>query len=167
MAKVLATGISSTPISGVTSPEIVIPLQNWHEDFGVQVDDPGELIVTAVTSPVDQPAIFRISQRANANVYAKSPIDPAAYLPVKSGTETLIERKEVWSLTDTLDAAYGKLMPVRCGITITVPASAEIKDSDVLNLVLRTLAGLFDSSDPDGSTVVNALLHGVLKPSSL
>jgi len=167
MTKSIATGFTSTPISGVSNPSITVPLQNWAMDFGVQVDDPGECAVTELTALTDQPALVRVSQRANSNVYAKSDIDPTAYLPSRSGTDTLIERRETWAETDSTDATYRKLIPVRCGITIQVPAYGNITDAQVLDLVKRTLAGIYDSSGTSAIDVVSPILHGVLKKKTL
>lgn len=167
MTKSIATGFTSTPIAGVTNPTITVPLQNWAVDFAVTTDAPGDTAVTELTALVDQPVSVRVSQRANSNVYARTDIDPSAYLPSRAGTDTMIERREVWAETDSTDATYRKLSPVRCAVNITVPAYGNITDQQVLDLVKRTLAGLYDTSGTTVIDVVNPILHGVTKKKTL
>lgn len=162
MAKSIATGCTDTAFSGSTTLTVPIPGLNWTTDYRMLVNNPGEVIATNVTAPVDQPELVRFSQRAKTNMYQGSDIDPSAYLPIKNGTSTLCELRQTWAETDSGDAAYKKLMTPRCAITLDLPSYGNITAAMVLALVERTVALMFEKGVVT-STGVNAIQRGVLK----
>lgn len=166
MAKVIATGTTDTAFAGSTALTVPIPGLNWGVDFRSLSSVPGEVIATNLSSPMDQPETFRFSQRAKANIYAGTDIDVSAYLPTRQGLDTLIECREVWVETDTLDSTYRKLMPGKCGITLSFPAYGNVTPEMVLSLLKRTVAAAFEQGVVT-STGISALQHGVLRKSNL
>lgn len=153
-------GFTDSPPAGAGTLNIPFT-QNYAEEYRLLSDSPGEVVMTNVDALIDQPATVRVSQRKVQNVYANSDVDASAYPAVKAGTATLVERREIWAEIDSEDATYRKLLPVKCGITLTVPQNGTIDASMVSDLVLRTLQALFESGDTS-TAGLNALLHGVL-----
>lgn len=166
MAKTLAVGYTDTATSGFAGNDQTLPALNWGVDWGVQVDDPGEFIITNLTCPVDQPETFRFAQRKVANVYAGTDIDSSAYLPTKQGTSTLIELKETWVETDSEDPSYRKDIPIRVGVSMTLPSYGNVTADLVLAALLRAVGGAFEHASSTSAGIA-ALQRGVLKKSDI
>lgn len=166
MAKTIATGYTDTAISGNPTMTVTAGKLNFKADFRPLSEAPGEVILTNVTSPVDQPETMRLSQRKVANVYANTEVDPSAYLPIRQGTATLLECRETWVETDSVDTTYRKLIPVKCGITFTLPAYGNITADQAVGLVLRTLGLTFETGTVT-SVGMAALLRGVMMKADL
>lgn len=162
MAKVLATGPSGTPIGGLAAVTYVIPPLNYTADFRSLEEGPGRIVMTDITSPTDQPSTLRIAQTSKANVYAGTTIDASAFLANRRGTDTIVEVKEVWSISDAEDPSFLQLMPVRAAITLSLPTSNLITDELVSGLVGRAIAALFAQGDATNADGITALLHGVV-----
>lgn len=139
MAKVANYGPNGTAVAGVSSITLPIAPLNFDADFGVVQDEPGKVVMTDVTSPVGRPALVRIATRERANIYAGSNLDPGVYLPVRSGTDKLVEVTMVVEVTDPADPSYLKLFPVRLAVTSTLPRYADV-DMVALEKVLLTRA---------------------------
>jgi len=167
VTKSIATGYTDTAIAGSPTMQVAIGKLNYVADHRILVDTPGEVITTNLTCPVDQPETFRFSQRTVANVYASdSSIDAAAYLATKQGTATLLENREVWVETDSVDATYRKLIPVKCGITITAPSYGNITSDMLKTLLLRSVALAFETGVVTSEGLA-ALQRGVLQKKDL
>lgn len=162
MAKVLATGTNDTPVGGLASLTLVVPPHNYTADFRSLEEGPGKIVMSDVTSAVDQPSTLRIAQQSKPNVYVGTSIDSSAFLANKRGTDTILEIKEVWSITDAAVPEFLQLMPARCAITLSLPTHALITDSVVEALVCRAIAALFNQGDATSADGINALLHGVV-----
>lgn len=162
MAKVLTTGPDGTPVAGVEFVTLAIPPLNYDVDFRVLEEGPGKLVMTDITSPLDQPATIRVAQQAKPNIYAGTTIDPSAYLANKRGTDTIAEAKETWSITDAGDPTFQQLAPARAAVTLSLPTSALITEELVMGLVGRAVAALFAQGEATYTTGVSALLHGVV-----
>jgi len=162
MTKSIVTGPTDTAFSGSTTLAVPIPGLNWTADFRMLPSSPGEVVATNVTTPVDQPETVRFSQRAKANIYQGTNIDPTAYLPVKNGTSTLLELRQTLVETDSGDASYRKLIPVRAAITLDIPSYGNVTAAMVLSLVQRAVALAFEKGVVT-STGLSAIQRGVLK----
>lgn len=166
MAKTIATGCTDTAFSGSTTLTVPIPGLNYPVDYRVLSNVPGEVVLTNVTAPVDQPEIARFAQRAKSNVYLGTDIDPSAYLPVRNGTSTLVELRQTLVETDSTDATYRKLIPMRVAVTIDLPSYGNITDAIVLALAERGIALLFEKGVVD-ATGFKAFQRGILKKATL
>lgn len=166
MAKVIAIGPTDTVVAGHAQNDVVAPALNFEADFRVISEVPGEVILTNVTCPIDQPETLRFAQRKVANVYSGTDIDPSAYLPSRQGTSTVVQLRQVAAETSTTDEAYRKSLPMSCGITFTVPSYVAVTPAMVLDLVERTVSALFEQA-VDSDSGIDALLHGVMKKSVL
>lgn len=143
MAKTIAKGPTDTAFSGSTTLTVPIPGLNWTTDFRPLSKVPGEVVAVNVTCPVDQPETIRFSQRKIANVYNGINLDPAVHLPVKAGTATLIELRQLWVETDSVDTTYRKVIPVKVGITLTLPAYGNVTATMCLDTLKRAVAATF------------------------
>lgn len=161
MAKSISVGYVDTAVGGfANNPQTLVAL-NWKVDHTLLSNVPGEAITTNLTCPVDQAETFRFAQRKVANVYAGTDVDPSAYLPIRQGTSTLIEVRELWVETDSVDSTYRKIIPVKCGITLTLPQYGNISADQALAVVKRALSGAFETG-VGTSTGMAALLRGVM-----
>lgn len=167
MAKVIVKGPIDTVFAGSTALTVPIPGLNWTTDFRrLPVSASGEVIAINVTSPTDQQEAFRFSQRSVANIYAGQAIDASSQLPSKTGTATLIELRQNWVQTDTVDAMYRRAIPMKCGITLTLPTYGDITADMVLDLLKRTVAAAFEKGVVT-STGMAAIQRGILSKTDL
>lgn len=166
MTKSIATGYTDTAISGNPAMTVTVGKLNFATDHRVVSEVPGEIVTSNVTCPIDQPETFRFSQKEIANVYAQTNIDPSARLPITNGKATLLELREVWVETDSTDATYRKLIPVKVGIQFTIPAYGSITADMAMVAILRA-AGLIFETGTVTSAGVNNINHGVLRKADL
>lgn len=165
MTRSVSYGPNGTAVPDVTALTLALPPLNFDADFQVIEEGPGKVVMTDVTSPRTQPSTIRIAQQSRPNVYAGTTIDPAVFLPIKKGTDTVIELREVWSETDTEDSSYLRLFPVRVAITATFPDADQITAAAVARSVARVVAALAAQGDDDLIAGIEALLRGVGKKS--
>lgn len=163
MSKTLTHGPSGTAVEGLAAVTYTIPPLNYDADFRAIEEGVGKVVYTDVSSPQDQPSTLRIAQQSKANVYAGTTIDPSVFLANRRGSDTIIEVREVWAETESTDASYLRLMPVRAAITLSLPTAATITYSDVSTLIGRAIAGLFAQADATNEDGITGLLHGVVK----
>lgn len=163
MSRSLAHGPNGTPVDGLSAVTYAIPPLNYDADFVAIEEGPGRVVYTDVTSAQDQPSTLRIAQQSRPNVYAGTSIDASAYLPNKKGTDTIVEVKETWSITESTDPTFLQQAPVRCAITLTLPTTAVMSYSDVQSLIGRAVAALFTQGEATAEEGLVRLLHGVVK----
>lgn len=163
MAKVLSHGPVRTPVEGVASLTVAPEPLNFAADFRRIDQAPGRVVYTDVTSPVSQPSTLRIAQSARPNIYAGTSIETAAMLPLKRGCDTVVEIKEVWSLTDAGDPTFIQLIPVRAALTLNLPNCADITDEDVKYLVNKVIAALAEQDAATLDSGITDLLHEVVE----
>lgn len=164
--KVVSTGYTDTPISGVTSLSLTRGLVNFGADFKGRIDDPNEVIITNLTSPLGQPETFRWSFSEISDVYKNTSIDPAMKYPIRKGVNLLCQVNDTWKITDTNDATFEALVPVSAHLVLKVPSCEAITAEQVIALVGRLVSGLFDTGSSE-STRLKALLRGSLEPSDM
>lgn len=166
MAKVLSVNYTDTPISGVSSLDFKRGLVNYGADFKIKSDEPGEVILTNLTSPVVYPERIRFSVSDVNNVYTGSSIEPSLHAPTKRGTSLLVQITENWKVTDTADASFEAALPVSAHIVIKVPNHELVTPDAVETLVGRLISGLYETGVTTDKRLT-ALLRGSLKPSDL
>lgn len=162
MSFVLGYGPNGTAVDGVTDVTFPVAPLNYDADFRVLEEGPGKVVLTDITSPLNQPSTLRIAQSVRANVYTNSDIDSSAYLSSKKGADTIVEVREIWSKTTVSDPSYERLFPVRCAITLTVPTDAIIDTTSVQRLIARAVAAFATMGDDSYDNGIDALLHGVV-----
>lgn len=166
MAKSIATGYTDTAIAGNPAMQVVVGKLNFASDHRVVSEVPGEIVTSNVTCPVDQPETFRFSQKEIANVYAQTNIDPSARLSITNGKATLLELREVWVETDSVDTTYRKLIPVKVGIQFTIPSYGNVTQAMILTALLRAYGLIFETGTVT-DVGVNNINHGVLRKADL
>lgn len=163
MAKTMAFGPNGTSVDGLASITLTSDPLNFDADFRIIDEGPGKVVMTDVTSPLDQPATLRVAQQSKPNVYAGSSIDPSAYIANKRGTDTIVEVREVWSITDDTDPTFLQLVPVRAAISLTLPSTNLVTADAVEQLVMRTVMSLYTQGAATMDAGLGNLLHGVVK----
>lgn len=167
MAKTVAMGYTDTAIDGFTSLDVSCAALNFEEDFEVESAVPGEVIAKNVKAPVDRPETIRWTQRKVANIYAgNSDIDVSAYLPSRQGTSTLIELRNITEETSSTDDAYRKLIPMRVGLSFTLPSYSGITAAMAKDQILRCVAAMFDQADVTDARIAS-LQRGIMSPTDL
>jgi len=165
MTKSLVTTPANTAFGTPHTHNLSVPLINWNADYRILSQSPGEVVFTDVLSTIDRPRTFRVSQRVKPNVYAGTNIDPSVYLPNRQGLDTLIEYRDVLTITDSGDATYRADVPVKVGITISVPVGTDLVDATLVadTLLPAAIAGCFNPNEASPfHTGMTDLLHGVL-----
>lgn len=148
MAKVLDYGRGpDTPFVPPAGAEgqVVLPLLN-PKDLRVTSENGSEVILAEINAFVGQPGTLRTSQRKVANVFSGSDVDAPVGQPVKAGLTTYVELKETWSVTDDSDPSYVCLLPMRIGISVTIPTTGMISDLDLNDFVLRGVSALLNEN---------------------
>lgn len=163
MAQLLKYGPTSTAVGGLASITFPISPLNFVADFSAVEEGPGKVVYTDVTAPIDRPSTLRIARVVRPNIYAGTGISDAAMLPSRKGTDTVVEIKEVWELSDSLDPMFLKHLPVRAAITLNLPQSSVVTADAVERLIGRAVAAVFAQADGDMTIGINALLHDVVR----
>lgn len=163
MAKSIVYNRTDTPISGVTSLTIPIGLVNYGADFRVKSNEPGEVVITNLTSPTDRPEKFRFAMSDIKDIYRNSGIDPSLYAPSKRGISILGQLTDVWTVVDSADPSYDVALPMEAHIVMKIPASDYITADMVLAFLGRTVNSLLETG-VNNSNRLKALLRGSLLP---
>lgn len=166
MAKVINKGYTDTPVSGVTSLAFPRAILNFKADFRVKSDQPNEVVLTNITSPVDRPEQIRVAFSNIANVYSGTTIESSVAAPTKRGVSILCQVTDIISVTDNTDPDYRIDLPVSYHVVIKVPANENLTTTLIQEGLGRMISGLFDT----GSTTLarlEALIRGSLVPSDL
>lgn len=166
MTKQISVNYTDTAIPNVTSLALERGKVNFGADFKVKSDEPGEAIVTNLTSPLVYPERFRFSVSDVSNVYAGSSIEPSLYAPTKRGTSLLVQLTEIWKITDSVDSSLEMALPVSAHIVIKVPNNDLVSPALVEGLVGRLISGLYETGS-EQTTRISAMLRGSLKPSDI
>lgn len=165
MSKTLSVNYTDTPINGVSSLVFNRGLLNFAKDFKVKSEEPGEILLTNLTSPVVYPEKIRISVSDVANVYNGSSVEPSLFAPTKKGTSLLVQVTEIFKVTDSVTSQEVAL-PVSVHFVVKVPNHELVTPTIVEDLIGRALSCLYDTG-VSTTTRLTALLRGSLKPSDI
>lgn len=165
MTRSVSTGLNNSPVGdpAITSLDFDIVPLNFEEDFRLLEESAGKNIYADITTPVDQLTTLTIAQRAKANVYAGSSIDPNSFLDSKAGTDILIERREIWVESDSTDPTHHQFAPVRAALSLTIPTAASIDGSTIEDLISRLVASVAAQGKDELHSGLNDILHGVVR----
>lgn len=166
MAIVININHTDTAISGATAASLTLPVVNFPVDFRVKQDEPGEAIITNLTSPVDAPERYRFGVSDIKDIYANSGIEYACQAPLKRGKKVFVQLTEVLTKTDSIDTTYKCQVPLAGHIVLSVPQDADVTDEMIITFLKRLVAGLFDPAD-NGTTRLKCLERGSLIPSGM
>lgn len=98
-----------------------------------------ETVFIDTEAAVTAPTSIRRSVTNVTNMYANNNVvPPASRNYIQSGTSTLIQLNEVWTVTDDV-SGLTTYIPISCHMVIRMSDHPAIVANDVVNLVLRTV----------------------------
>lgn len=166
MAKSVVKNYTDTPISGVTSLTLPISVVNFGKDFRVKSDEPGEAILTNLTSPIDRPEKFRFAMSDIKDIYKNSGIDANLYSPSRRGVSVLVQLTDTYTVSDSTDTNYDVALPMEAHLVIKVPSNELISSQMIQDFVGRLTNGLFESGAVNTNRI-KSLFRGSLIPTDL
>lgn len=135
-----------------------------YADMATVQEEPGEVIITDPSAPIDRPHTLRYAVQNVNNVYSGTSIDPSVYAPTRRGVSLVIQNNVVASVTDTNDSSYRVDLPISAHLVIKVPASDYLTSGQIYDIIRELYSGLYDQS---GSPKIGALIRGALKPNEI
>ena len=166
MSKTVSVNHTDSAISGVSVLNLSRGLVNFAADWKVKSNQPSEVVITNMTSPVAYPERFRFSLGDVKDVYAGSGIAPTLYTPDRRGMSLLCQLTGNWTVTDTTDASFLQVLPVSAHLVLKLPVNDQITAAMVQTLVARLVSGLYETG-LDTTSRYAALLRGSLIPADL
>lgn len=166
MAKSVVKNYTDTPISGVTSLTLPMSVVNFGKDFRVKSDEPGEAILTNLTSPIDRPEKFRFAMSDIKDIYKNSGIDANLYSPSRRGVSVLVQLTDTYTVSDSTDTKYDVALPMEAHLVIKVPSNELISSQMIQDFVGRLTNGLFESGAVNTNRI-KSLFRGSLIPTDL
>lgn len=163
MAKILNKGFDKTSETDFTVSAAGL---DYGTNFRVKGEEPGEVVLTNLTSPRDRVETLRFGFSEVKDVYKNTSIDQSVQAASKAGVQILSGVYDTYSLTDDTDAGYRVDLPVSAHLVVKIPNSEYIAASDVLELVMRAVGGLFEG-ETAATTRIESMLRGSLKPSDV
>lgn len=165
MSRSVTTGVTDTAQAGITPLTFAMSPVNFSTDYKPVGDgSDGSIVYTNVTTPADQLETIRIAQRARANVYSGTSIDPSVYVANKAGIDTVVGIRAILRETDSVDVAYQRDLPLAASLTLQLPVAAQVTSTVVENLVKRLVAAaLYAQGVQTPTTGIVALQHGIVK----
>lgn len=163
MAKSIVLNRTDTPISG--SPELTLPRGNvnFGADWRVRSDEPNEIIITNLTSPIDRPEKFRFAMNNIKDIYRNADIDPSLYASSRRGVSVLCQLIDTWTVVDSADPLYEQVIPVEGHIVLKIPAVEIVTADMIVTFVGRLVSGLFATGSMT-SDRLKAMFRGSLLP---
>lgn len=166
MAKIVNKGYTDTPVEGVSSLTFPRAVLNYKADFRVKGNQPNEVVLSNITSPVDRPEQIRVAFSNIANVYSGTTIEPSLAAPTKRGISVLCQVTDVMSVTDDTDPDYRIDLPVSYHVVIKIPANENLTTALIQEGLGRMISGLFETGSIT-LTRLEALIRGSLVPTDL
>lgn len=163
MAKSIVLNRTDTAISG--SPELTLPRGsvNFGADWRVRSDEPNEVIITNLTSPIDRPEKFRFAMNDIKDIYRNAAIDPTLYASSRRGASVLCQLIDTWTVVDSVDPSYEQVVPVEGHIVLKIPAVDVVTADMIVTFVGRLISGLFATGSMT-SDRLKAMFRGSLLP---
>lgn len=163
MAKSIVLNRTDTPIDG--NPTLTLPRGsvNFGADWRVRSDEPGEVIITNLTSPIDRPEKFRFAMNDIKDIYRNTGIDPTLYVSSRRGASVLCQLIDTWTVIDSADPSYEQVLPVEGHIVLKIPAAEIITADMIVTFVGRLISGLFATGSMT-SDRLKAMFRGSLLP---
>lgn len=166
MAKVVNKGYTDTPVEGVPSLTFPRAVLNFKADFRVKGNQPNEVVLANITSPVDRTEQIRVAFSNITNVYSGTSIEPSLAAPTKRGVSVLCQVTDIISVTDDTDPDYRIDLPVSYHLVIKIPANENLTTTLIQEGLGRMISGVFDTGST-ALTRLEALIRGSLVPSDL
>lgn len=156
-------GITDTAISGVTAPSITLPVINYPIDYRVKVDGPKDVIITNVTTPLDQPESVRYGYSDISDIYKNAGLNTDQVIGSKNGLSVLTQLNTTLKVTDDTGATVLGYLPITAHLVVKVPKSGYITDAILQSVVSRLVATCYS----DGKFNLMTLSRGAITPKGL
>jgi len=166
MAKVVSMGYTDTPVGGVPSLTFPRAVLNFAADFRVKSNQPNEVVLANITSPIDRTEQIRVAFNNITNVYTGTSIEPSLAAPTKRGISVLCQVTDIISVTDDTDPDYRIDLPVSYHLVIKIPANENLTTTMIQQGLGRMISGIFDTGS-ETLTRLEALIRGSLTPTDL
>lgn len=153
-----------TEVPGVSSLSLARGIPNFGADWKVKNDEPNEVILTNLNSPVAYPENYRFGSTVVKDIYKGTGISPSLYSQSREGTNSLCQLTEVWTKTDTADPSYTVALPISGHVVLKIPNDPIITVEDIIGFLGRLISGFYETGSAEG-TRLQAILRGCLKPS--
>jgi hypothetical protein len=130
-------------------------------DFVVVLDTPSECKLRNLTSPLglEETVQYRVS--SIPNIYQNSGVERNLWTPTVGGVRANVHHDERWSLSDSENADWDYVIPNFCDITFKVANNPYISESDIRQMLLRTVSSILNS---DGLSRIAKLMRGAMNP---
>jgi len=136
---------------------------NWGADYRVVTEKPGEVVLTNIKTPIDNPEVIRVAWSEIADVFKGTKVTAEPGQMTK-GLSLLAQVNCVGINSETFgDTLY----PLSAHLVLKVPYGMYVDSSDLMSVVTRLLGALYETKDAAPTDRVDALLRGVLTPKDL
>lgn len=151
---------------------IAVPQLSYSTDFSVKSETPNEVVITNVTSPLDQPETIRFAQQTIRDIYNGTAVDPTAMSVSRQGISLVVQLNDIFRVTPDSESSCccdGGYMdfPISTHIVIRTPVVQYVTADTVLTVVKRNIAALFGEGADVTSGRLNQMLRGALKPPTM
>lgn len=163
MSIVKTFGNTDTPVTGASAPTITLPVINFNVDYRVKTDSTKEVILTNITSPLDQPETIRFGYTEVANIYSNSGLNSDQIIGSKKGINLLTQINTTLKVTDDSSGAHLGYLPISAHLVLKVPQSGYVDQGVITSVVNRLIGTLFSN----GTSNVMALIKGAMTPKGL
>lgn len=153
--------------SVATKKSIQIPDLSYDKDFATTKETSDEVILTNVTSPLDQPERLRYSIQSIGNVYSGTGIEPSYQSVSKRGVSVLGQVMDTILVTPTDEGgcccAASYMLPIEAHWVARAPIHQAVTAEMVLTVLLRSFSTAFGTGLITADRL-NAILRGALNP---
>lgn len=150
----------------VSTPKSVsIPDLSYSTDFAVLREAADELLLTNLTSPVDQPETIRYGYQNIADIYRNSGIDPSFMATSRRGVSLVGQVNDIVRVTPAEDSGCCTMqqimLPIEAHWVLKFPVSQYVTPTLALQILERAFATAF------GTGAVTAEKLGAMMRGSL
>lgn len=150
---------------------IAVPQLSYSSDYSIKNETASEVVLTNVTSPLDQPELIRFAENPIRDIYKNSNVDPAARSAATQGVSLLVQNIPILRVTpaDSSNCCnMGYLdFPIPIHTVVQAPLSPYVSLDNIYAALLRHFASFFGEGADVTNARLGALLRGALKPASM
>lgn len=149
---------------------VAVPQLSFATDFTVQKDEPSEVVLTNMTSPLDQPETIRFAITPVKDIYSGTAVPMAARAAAMNGISLLVQVNDI--LRTTVEGSTCNCLgyydtPISVHMVIRAGINQYVTTDNVMSVVKRQIASLFASGTDVTNARLSALLRGSLKPADM
>jgi len=166
MADGLLIGYTNTATSPATTGRGLDPDPiNFGVDWRVTSESAGEVVLTNINAPLNEPEQIRIAWSEIADVFKGTKVGPGDLsADSRSGTSVLVQLTGVGRSQNDSDEP---LYPYSCHLVLKLPNAPAPTVENVLFMIERLLGTLYDTGEVDPDSRIASLLRGAITPVEL